>query len=281
MSKLLVKPDYNLESFQKIDPSKAGWNELNFTVCRRNKKESIFGNTMQNEYAFIILSGVVKVDVQNEFSTIIGKRENVFDGKPYAVYLSTNADYKITVESEVAEIAYGFCSATKKFPAKIINPDDITVEIRGGENATRQINNIIPPGFECEKLVCVEVYTPSGNWSSYPPHKHDKHIVDKKNTLVEADLEEIYYYKIDKPSGYAIQQVYSDDRSLDEIIRASNDDVVLVPEGYHPVAAAHGYNVYYLNFLAGSAQSLMASDDPDHAWIKETWQYKDKRLPLV
>jgi 5-deoxy-glucuronate isomerase len=99
--------------------------------------------------------------------------------------------------------------------------------------------------------------------------------------IAEADLEEIYLYKTDKPQGYAIQHVYSSDRKLDELTIARNNDIVLVPEGYHPVAAAPGYNVYYLNFLAGSAQSLASFDDPDHKWIKEEWPEKDPRVPMV
>ncbi|KAB2820245.1 MAG: 5-deoxy-glucuronate isomerase, partial [Paludibacter sp.] len=99
--------------------------------------------------------------------------------------------------------------------------------------------------------------------------------------LLEAKLEEIYFYKIDKPQGFAIQKVYTDDRSLNELAEARNNDVVLIPKGYHPVVAGHGYNVYYLNFLAGSDQSLMSSDDPDHKWIYGTWKGMDPRVPLV
>jgi 5-deoxy-glucuronate isomerase len=155
------------------------------------------------------------------------------------------------------------------------------IEIRGGANATRQINGILPPGFDCHRIVCVEVYTPSGNWSSYPPHKHDVHREDANGNVLEADLEEIYFYKIDHPNGYAYQRVYNDERSIDGLMMAQNHDSVLVPEGYHPVVSAHGYTTYYLNFLAGSAQSLANSDDPAYTWVKDTWTYKDPRLPIV
>ena len=155
------------------------------------------------------------------------------------------------------------------------------MEIRGGGNATRQINSLFPPGFDCHRLVAVEVYTPSGSWSSYPPHKHDVHRLDAGGNLIEADLEETYFYKIDRPGGYAVQRVYTADSRLDETVVARDRDVVLVPEGYHPVASAPGYTTYYLNFLAGSAQSLANTDDPDHAWVKQTWREKDPRVPLV
>ena len=162
-----------------------------------------------------------------------------------------------------------------------MTPETVAIEIRGGGNATRQINSIFPPGFNCHRLIAVEVYTPPGNWSSYPPHKHDVHRADTAGQLIEADLEEIYFYKLDKPQGYAIQRVYTADSRLDETIVARDSDAVLVPEGYHPVASAHGYTTYYLNFLAGSAQSLANTDDPEHAWIKQTWHQKDPRIPIV
>ena len=149
------------------------------------------------------------------------------------------------------------------------------------DNASRQINSILPPGFDCQRFVVVEVYTPGGNWSSYPPHKHDIHRVDDNGKVIEADLEEIYFYKLDRPEGYAYQRVYTDDRHIDAVMMAQNHDMVLVPEGYHPVVSAHGYTTYYLNFLAGSAQSLANADDPAYAWVKETWTGIDPRLPIV
>lgn len=155
------------------------------------------------------------------------------------------------------------------------------IELRGGDNASRQINSILPPGSAVSKLVCVEVYTPSGNWSSFPAHKHDNRKVDENGKVTEADLAEVYFYKFDKPQGFALQKVYTDDRSLNEIAEPHMDDAVLVPKGYHPVSAGHGYNTYYLNFLAGSDQSLANTDDPDHKWIYNSWKKMDDRLPIV
>jgi 5-deoxy-glucuronate isomerase len=147
---------------------------------------------------------------------------------------------------------------------------------------------MLAPGFNCQRLIIVEVFTPAGNWSSYPPHKHDEHRLAPDGSLLEADLEEVYFYKVAREDqmsnpgdGYAVQRVYTADGSLDQTVVARQDDVVLVPEGYHPVVATPGYHVYYLNALAGSAQSLANSDDPQHAWVKETWRAKDPRLPLV
>jgi 5-deoxy-glucuronate isomerase len=126
------------------------------------------------------------------------------------------------------------------------------------------------------------VYTPSGNWSSFPAHKHDTRQLDAKTgDLKEACLEEVYFYKMEKPQGFAIQKVYTDDKSLNEVIEVSHNDLVLIPKGYHPVVAGHGYHVYYLNFLAGSDQSLKSTDDEKHKWIYNTWKGMDERLPLV
>jgi 5-deoxy-glucuronate isomerase len=163
----------------------------------------------------------------------------------------------------------------------LIKPEEVSIELRGGENASRQINKMIPPGFPCDRLVVVEVYTPSGNWSSYPPHKHDTRTFDDKGNLLEADLEEIYFYKIDRSEGYAYQRIYTANRSIDELIMVSNNQLVLSPEGYHPVVSAFGYDTYYLNMLAGTDQSLASSDDPAYSWVKETWKSIDPRLPLV
>ena len=155
--------------------------------------------------------------------------------------------------------------------------------IFGGDNATRQFNDLVPPGFGCHSLVCREVYTPSGNWSSYPAHKHDERILDNEGNVLEPIQEETYFYKFEKekPGAYAIQQVYTQDRSLNEIAKASHDDVMMIPKGFHPVVAAHGFNCYYLNFLAGTDQYLANTTDPDHEWIYDSWKSQDDRLPLV
>ena len=200
---------------------------------------------------------------------------------PYALYLPRRTTFSVRARSTQLDIAYGWVPTEEDHRARLVTPEQVPVEIRGGGNATRQINNIIPPGFDCQRLVVVEVYSPSGNWSSYPPHKHDKHRLDAQGQLLEADLAEIYFYKMDRPEGYAYQRVYTDDESLDELVIARQDHVVLVPEGYHPVVSAHGYTTYYLNVLAGSAQSLANVDDPRYAWVKDTWVGKDPRLPIV
>ena len=267
--------------FAEVRAEQAGWQFLNMQVRRLNRGETWTHHTSEYEYAHVILGGVCNVRTSQEDFIGVGRRPTVFSGMPYAVYLSRHTDFVIEALTDGLEVATGWVPTDQDHPAQLVTPADSTIELRGGGNATRQINSILPPGFDCHRLVCVEVYTPGGNWSSYPPHKHDAHREDEAGNVLEADLEEIYFYKIDRPGGYAYQRVYNDDRSIDAVMMAQQHDTVLVPEGYHPVVSAHGYTTYYLNFLAGSAQSLAASDDPAYGWVKSTWTYKDPRLPIV
>ncbi|MDG1105457.1 MAG: 5-deoxy-glucuronate isomerase [Cyclobacteriaceae bacterium] len=279
---LLMKSSQAKEGiYQEILAEDAGWEFLNFNARILKKGQVWKGFTGENEYGIILLSGdySVKTD-QGNWKTKNG-RKHVFDGIAHTLYLSRNTEFELTAESEILDIALGWCETTEDHPAQFKEPTESVIEIRGGDNATRQINSLIEPGFDCQRLVSVEVYTPSGNWSSFPAHKHDERILDNDGNLIEARLEETYFYKTNKPQGYAIQQIYTSDRSLDEIAVARNNDVVMVPKGYHPVVAGHGYNIYYLNFLTGSDQSLANTNDPDHEWIYDFWSGKDSRIPMV
>lgn len=278
---LLGKPFASSGVYQRVSKEDGGWQYLNFEARLMKKGESWKGETGNNEYGIILLSGnySVKSDKGN-WKTVNG-RKNVFAGIAHTLYLPRHTSFELTAESDALDIAYGWCETDQDNQAIFKTPDQAAIEIRGGDNATRQINDLMGPGFPCHRLVVVEVYTPSGNWSSFPAHKHDERIVDASGKLLEARLEETYFYKIDKPQGFAIQQIYTSDRSLNEIAVARNNDVVLVPKGFHPVVAGHGYNVYYLNFLTGSDQSLANTTDPDHAWIFNSWKGKDPRIPMV
>jgi 5-deoxy-glucuronate isomerase len=279
-SPLLIHPIEG-EEYMRITPEQAGWEHLGF-AARLMRRGCIWeGNTGEFEYGFVILCGTCNVESSAGSWQNIGRRPNVFSGMPYGLFLPPKTDFRLQATSSSLDVACGWCIGGGTHPARLVTPESVAIEIRGGGGATRQINSIFPPGFDCERLVAVEVYTPPGNWSSYPPHKHDVHRVDSSGQLLEADLEEIYFYKIDRPNGYAIQRVYTSDSRIDETITARNNDAVLVPEGFHPVASAAGYTTYYLNFLAGSAQSLANSDDPEHAWVKGTWGQKDPRVPVV
>lgn len=253
----------------------SGFEYLQLQVQRIPAGETLEGSTDANEMAIVALGGTFDLESTRGKWSKVGSRANVFSGMPSAVYLPISTSFTVKAVRD-CDLAFCYCRAEDAHPAALIQPSDVRVEIRGGANATRQINHIITPEFSSQRLLIVEVYTPSGNWSSYPPHKHDVH-----NPPGEVDLEELYYYRIDRPEGYAIQRVYTRDRHLDETLTVRDGDLVLVPEGYHPVVAAHGYNVYYLNLLAGSAHSMAASDDPDYGWVRDTWREKDPRVPLV
>lgn len=275
---LLIRPEATNRPSGKtirVTPETSGFEYLTFQARRLAKGESSASETGKNELGLVILGGRCSVESSEGSWSSFGHRAHVFNGLPYALYLPIQTSFTVLAETD-CELAFCFCKAELKYPARLITPDQVEVEIRGGANATRQINHILKPDFPAQRLMIVEVYTPSGNWSSYPPHKHDVH-----NPPEEVDLEEIYYYKVDQPNGYAIQKVYTPDRRIDATLTVRDGELVLIPEGYHPVVAAHGYNVYYLNALAGSSRSMAASDDPAYAWVRETWTDKDPRVPLV
>jgi 5-deoxy-glucuronate isomerase len=271
----------------EVTPDAAGWDTINFRVRRLAAGRTWSFETTGHELALVVLAGTVDVDSSRGRWEGLGRRANVFAGLPYALYLSRKTALTVKAMSD-AEFAIAWVDAEQDFAPQLITPAQVSVEIRGGDNATRQINRMLPPGFPCQRLVVVEVYTPGGNWSSYPPHKHDVHRVAADGTLAEADLDEIYYYKIDRPEGYALQRIYTDADSpleaagypIDAVVTARNDDVILIPEGYHPVSSPVGYTTYYLNVLAGSAQSLAAQDDPQFAWVKDSYRSQDPRVPV-
>ena len=256
-------------------PESYGFEWLRFRAQKLTPADRFQDDTGACELGIVLLGGRCTVESSRGTWTNFGRRPNVFAGMPYALYLPIGTRFTLTTESE-CDVALCYCRAERYFAPRLVTPADVDVEIRGAGNATRQINGIFKPDFPADRLIVVEVYTPSGNWSSYPPHKHDVH-----NPPREVDLEEIYYYRIDRPEGYAIQKVYTPDRRLDETLTVRDGEMVLIPEGYHPVVAAHGYNAYYLNALGGSARSLAASDDPQYEWVRQTWRDRDPRLPLV
>jgi 5-deoxy-glucuronate isomerase len=256
-----------------VTRQQAGWDTINFSVRRLIEGENWQGNTGDEEAAFIVLSGRVDADWGNGTQEI-GGRADVFSGFPYAVYMPCRTPFKFRAVT-TCEIADCRTPSTKLLQPRLIRPSDCRMEVRGGGNATRQIVDLIQASFPADKLLICEVYTPSGNWSSYPPHKHDVH-----NPPGEVDLDETYYYRIDHPDGYAFQRLYDAAGTRDDTLKLVDGDLVLIKDGYHPVVAAHGYNVYYLNVLAGSARSFAASDDPRYAHLRN-WPAPDPRLPLV
>jgi 5-deoxy-glucuronate isomerase len=165
---------------------------------------------------------------------------------------------------EPSEIGWAQAPAEGRYPARLVRPEDVRVEERGDGTTARIIHNILPPDFPAERLIVVEVWTPEGHWSSYPPHKHDEENLPRENKL-----EETYYYHINPPQGFALQRIYTHDGRRDVAVVCQDGDLVLVPDGYHPVSAAAGYACYYLNAQAGPSHAWAVQDDPAHAWVKD------------
>jgi 5-deoxy-glucuronate isomerase len=270
-----------------ITPESAGWDYISFQARRLEKGAGWSFDTGENEFAFVNLTGRYSVSSNRGEWNGIGGRANVFTSAAHALYLPRHTQLTVTAE-EAGEFAVTWVPTNENHDAWLIRPEDVPSGVRGGNNVSRQINDLLPPGSPVHRLVLVEVYTPSGNWSSYPPHKHDVHIEDAAGNLIEADLEEVYFYRIDRPEGFAYQRVYTDERSplqqagqpIDALVRVGHNEAVLVPEGYHPVVSMPGYTTYYLNVLAGSAQSLANQDDPNYSWVKHGYTKIDDRLPL-
>jgi 5-deoxy-glucuronate isomerase len=252
----------------------AGWEWMSFLVTRLLPGQTLERRTGEEEMVLVWLGGRCTAD-WGAGAQSVGARKDVFDGLPYSLYLSGN--HRVTINAEtVCEIAECRVPSTAKLQPRLVKPEDVATGLRGGENSSRQIVEVIAPSFPADKLVVFEVYTPGGNWSSYPPHKHD---VDQPP--VEVDLDEIYYYRMRDARGFAVQNLYRSDRSQDALIKVHDGDVVLVREGYHPVVAGPGYDIYYLNFLAGTSRSMTVTEDPEHVWLRSTWKQTDARLPLV
>ncbi len=270
-----VLPDGQSGQLISFSRDSVQWDWMSMVARRLNPGEVFSATTNGEEAAFVILGGRCLAD-WGRGPTVIGNRANVFDGLPYCVYLPTGNAVTFKAET-ICEIAECRVPSHKKLEPLLIAPKDVAVGLRGGGNASRQIVEIIRPDSPADKLVVIEVYTPGGNWSSYPPHKHDIHAPP-----TEVDLDEIYYYRIDHPKeGFALQRLYSPDKSRDVTLRAIDGDAILVRSGFHPVVAGPGYNVYYLNFLAGTSRSLAVTEDPEHVWLESTWKETDSRLPLV
>lgn len=255
-----------------MTPEQAGWLHLTFCIERLAVGHTHADTVDGFERVIVVLSGDAELTLGHE-QRVINGRKRVFDGLPYAMYVPPGVSYQVRALTAV-ELAFGQARAEGRLPPRFITPDDVKVEMRGGHNVTRQITHIIDPG-EAEKLLCVEVYTPSGNWSSYPPHRHDEHVEG-----VEVDLDEIYHYRIDPPDGWAMQRLYTDARDLDDVVLARDGDTVMVRRGYHPVVMAPGYDGYYLNFLAGEHPSWVARDEPQLAWVRGQWAGRSDRMVL-
>ena len=258
----------------RLSRSDADWEWMSFFVRRLQPGDDYSAQLKGEEAAFVLLCGECEADWGADKRTI-GKRKSVFDGLPYTLYLPTGCGvtFKAITACEIAECRV---PSQAQHSPKLVSPQEVSTYLRGGGNVSRQIVDIMPPSFPADRLMVIEVYTPGGNWSSYPPHKHEVHSPPN-----EVNLDEIYYYRINHPEGFAFQHLYSSDYKHSRVVKAHDGDTVLVRNGYHPVVAGPGYDIYYLNFLAGSARALSVTEDSRHTWVKSTWKETDPRLPIV
>ena len=253
--------------WEPVTPESAGWRHLSFRLV----SGAVETETAEEEICIVPLSGACRVDADGR-SWELGGRASVFAALPWALYLPRDTAYRLEAEGDVA-VSGARCERRRE--ARLVRPEDVEIEVRGAGNATRQINHVLKPEFPAERLLVVEVLTPSGNWSSYPPHKHDE---DRPPD--EVVLEEIYYFRTE---GFAMQRLYSPRHRLDLTETIGDGDLLLVPYGYHTTCAAHGYDLYYLNALAGDRRSMASADHPALAWIRPAWASlePDPRVPLV
>ncbi|MGA4538754.1 5-deoxy-glucuronate isomerase [Uniformispora flossi] len=264
----------------EVTPEAAGWAYSSLRVLELAPGGSATFGTGDSEAIVLPLSGACSVAVDGRSFELTG-RADVFARVTDFAYVPRDAEVTVTSEAG-GRFALPAARCDRRLEAAYGAAEDVSVEIRGAGSATRQVNNFASPdGFPCDRLVAVEVLTPDGNWSSYPPHKHDEAHDG------EAVLEEIYYFEIGgSPAaapGFGYQRVYGS--GVDELSEVRQGDVVLVPRGYHgPSMAAPGYPMYYLNVLAGphAERTMACCDDPDHHWVRDSWesQETDARVPM-
>ncbi len=267
--------------FARLSAEQAGWDYLNL-VAMRLEKGKTFGITIaQYEYLAVILSGVCDIRTNKGNFEQVGYRRDVFSGLPFAIYMPRNTEFEIEAKSDNFEVISCWSPTDRDTPIKLITPDDVKINMVGGGTGSYQVNALLPNDFGSHRLLAQEVYTPGGNWSNYPPFKHDDHRTTGKGDLLEANLEKVCFYKQQRPGGYAIQRIYSEDDSLSATVIPQNNDVVIVPKGYHPLACPPGYPAYTLQVMAGSAHQVMTKTDPIDAWMQDTPAPRDARLPLV
>lgn len=259
---LLVKGRHAGRDIVRVTPQSARWRYVGFAAYRLQPGEAMTLDLPAAEVCIVVLAGKVTVEGGGQAWREIGARASVFDDQaPYAVYLPTGAAIRVTAVT-AAEIGVASAPGPGIAPARLVTPQSMPRQARGAGSNTRYIRDILPQTAPAAHLLVVEVRTPSGHSSSYPPHKHDT-----DDLPAESALEETYYHRLNPPQGFAFQRVYTDDRSLDESLAVEDHDVVMVPRGYHPVVVPHGYESYYLNVMAGPKREWCFRNDPVHEWM--------------
>lgn len=263
MSKLLLKPSGSTGKVHDITPGRAGWSYVGFGLYRLRPGDSAAEATGRNEAILVLVEGKAKITAGGEDFGEMGARMDVFEKTPpHCLYVPNGSDWRAEATTDCT---LAVCTAPGKGNHKVLRlgPEGIETTPRGKGANTRFINNIAMEGRDvADSLLVTEVFTPQGNWSSYPPHRHDED--DYPNMTY---LEETYYHRLNPAQGYGLQRVWTEDGSLDEAIAVSNHDVVLVPKGHHPCGVPYGYEMYYLNVMAGPIRKWRFRNHPDHDWI--------------
>ncbi|NBI42698.1 5-deoxy-glucuronate isomerase [[Haemophilus] felis] len=267
---LSKKQQANDGRIQQVTPENANWEYVAFDAYELNDQQSVTLESGDNELCLVWVSGFGSATVDDQHFEKLGNRTTPFERiPPYALYVPHHKQVTIVASSQL-ELAVCKAPSQGNLPVRLITPEQIGVEKRGVGNNQRLVHNILPETEPADSLLVVEVFTDEGNTSSYPSHKHDQ-----KDSPNETYLEETYYHRFDPPQGFAMQRVYTDDRSLDECMAVYDKDVVKVPKGYHPVATIAGYDNYYLNVMAGPVRQWRFTWENDHLWVNSQ-EYADK-----
>lgn len=258
---LLVKARRDGSTLVDITPESAGWGHVGFRAVRLIQGQADRFDTARTEVCLTVLTGRVNVQVGGQRFDGLGGRRSVFDDTaPHALYITAGQPVVVTAMDD-AEVAYSSAPAQGLYATRLIDPSTMKRSVRGQGANTRYVCDILPETAPAEGLLVVEVVTPAGHSSSYPPHKHDT--AGDGETV----LEETYYHRLEPAQGFAFQRVYTDDRTLDESMAVEDHDTVMVPRGYHPCVAPFGYRLYYLNTMAGPQRKWAFRNDPAHEWL--------------
>jgi len=258
---LLVKASKQGRDIVRVTGASSGLKYVGFSAHRLGAGEALALPAGDREVCLVVLSGVVTVRTAGAEYREVGRRQSVFeDLPPFAVYAPGSSPLEISARP-AAEVAVCTAPGKGRMPPRLIAPEQMRRSVRGKALNTRYVTDILPQDQPAESLLVVEVLTPTGHSSSYPPHKHDRAASD------ETFLEETYYHRLDPPQGFVFQRVYTDERDIDESHAVEDHDVMLVPRGYHPVVVPWGYRSYYLNVMAGPDRAWRFHNDPAHEWI--------------
>lgn len=261
MADLLRKPNGKSGKVHDITAASANWGYVGFGLYHLKAGESAAEATDDREVILVLVEGKAQVSVGDQDFGELGKRMSVFERIPPAcVYAPNDADWKAVATTDCT---LAVCTAPGKgnYPARVI--EDVELVERGKGANTRYIHPIAMEDKDiADSLLVTEVFTPQGNWSSYPPHRHDE-----DNYPDMTYLEETYYHRLNPKQGFGFQRVFTEDGELDETMAVSDGDVVLVPKGHHPCGSPYGYEMYYLNVMAGPMRKWRFQNHPDHDWI--------------